>query len=67
MLTSMQYVQIKVKTNTSKQAVSFILIDPWKELPDELKLLNSFPFIKELKDHLLSSQCELMNLLFSIL
>ena len=48
----------KVKTNTDKQAVSFILIDLWKELPDELKLLNSFSFIKQLKDHLLSSQRE---------
>ena len=48
----------RVKTNTGKQAVSFILIDLWKELPDELKLLNSFSFIKQLKDHLLSIQSE---------
>ena len=48
----------KVKSNTGKQAVLFILIDLCKELPDERKLLNSFSFIKQLKDHLLSSQRE---------
>ena len=45
----------KVKTNTGKQAVSFILIDLWKEFPDKLKLLNSFSVIKQLKDQL---QCK---------
>ena len=51
----------KVKTSTCKQAVSFKLIDLWKELSTPRRTLTLellLFFINQQKDHLLSSQRE---------
>ena len=45
-----------VKSNTGKQMISFIVIDLWKKLPDQLKDLNIFSFSKKLKHYLLTQQ-----------
>ena len=46
----------RVKTNTGKKTISFIAVNLWKDLPDYLKFLKTFSFIKKLKDHLLTLQ-----------
>ena len=42
----------RVKSNTGKQMISFIVIDLWKKLPDHLKDLNIFSFSKKLKHYI---------------
>jgi hypothetical protein len=46
----------RVKSNTGKQMISFIVIDLWKKLPDQLKDLNIFSFSKKLKHYLPTQQ-----------
>jgi hypothetical protein len=46
----------RVKSNTGKQMISFIVIDLWKKSPDQLKDLNIFSFSKKLKHYLLTQQ-----------
>ena len=46
----------RVKSNTVKQMISFIVINLWKKFPDQLKDLNIFSFSKKLKHYLLTQQ-----------
>jgi hypothetical protein len=51
-----------VRTNTSKQAISFGAIDLWKDLPDITKNLPLFSFFKQVKTYLLAKQHTYWNL-----
>lgn len=47
----------KIRTNTGKQFISAIAPDLWKEIPNELRLINKpFIFKRKLKELLLQSQ-----------
>ena len=46
----------RVKTNTGKQMISFIIIDLWENLPLQLKDLNISFFSKKLKHYLLTQK-----------
>ena len=46
----------RVRTNTGKQMISFIAIDLWKSIPQNLKDLNAYTFSKNIKNFLLSEQ-----------
>ena len=46
----------RVRTNTGKQMISFIAIDLWKSIPQNLKDLNAYTFSKNIKNFLPSEQ-----------
>lgn len=53
--------QARARTNTGKQAITFMASSLWQKLPLELKIVNGNIFCKKLKLHLLLVQNDLIH------